>query len=647
MIASYGSMFAFGILLLAAWAGWGAAIERMVLGRVIADRALQAGWGLAFTILVGGVLNLAAAISPTAIHLFLAAGLGLLVWDAWRRQRPSRTSLRRGLQWLRRSPALALATIIVCGMLFAAYAANVCSTDYNIHDDLQAYFVFPAKMIQTGAMGPDPFSEARILSLGGMSFLHAIVLSVADFRYLRIMEPAVPLLLAVALLLGVARDVRAGPWVAALVALLFLAVPPPTVNVASLVTGLSLFLTLFRTQLRVALRGRPSARSGVLVALIASALCSLKTTHIPACALVVVIACLAQGRDVRSRSSRVRELLVIVGLTLLFMAPWMLASYESNGTPLFPFLGRGFHGSAYAEDWGPYQGISLASAARRVWAASTDLRVIPLWILAGGFLVRRRGRAAGRGLLVAFVLAAVAAFLALAGSHHAVHRYSWAFVWPVTLTLLIYSCRGTMAMRSGGRLALSAAPAALAVGVFVHAQAADARHYWESQRGSIEVALLESRSPGFQREAASRGVRMQKAVPEGAVLLARLQYPFVLDFTRQTILVANYPGGSSPPPGMPFSLGGEPLARYLCAHFVRYVAYSYQSQANFSRRAFKRRLAPGALPWNRAQAKHALDFQANLTELGRTRRRIFDDGDVFVLDLGVSPTGEELGCVTS
>jgi hypothetical protein len=158
---------------------------------------------------------------------------------------------------------------------------------------------------------------------------------------------------------------------------------------------------------------------------------------------------------------------------------------------------------------------------------------------------------------------------------------------------------------------------------------------------------MDARSPGFKRGAARNGIKMQEAVPEGAVLLTRLRYPFVLDFTKQTILIANYPGGSSPPPGMPFLQGGEPLARYLCDQSVRYVAYSYRKEANFSKKAFEHRLAPEALPWNRAQAKHALDFQANLAELGDTRRRIFDDGDVFVLDLAVSPSGEDLACVAS
>ncbi len=71
-------------------------------------------------------------------------------------------------------------------------------------------------MIQTGTLGPDPYSERRILSLGSMSFLHAIVLSVADPKYLRIVDPGISLLLSVALLAGIARVARANDWAALL-----------------------------------------------------------------------------------------------------------------------------------------------------------------------------------------------------------------------------------------------------------------------------------------------------------------------------------------------------------------------------------------------------------------------------------------------
>jgi hypothetical protein len=649
--APYVRMFGFGILLLASWAGWGAAIERLLLGRAAADRALHTGWGLAFTIVVGGVLNGAHVIGPTAIHLFLIAGLGLLLWDCGRRRRRIGFALRRRIRRLRHDRLLALAAVLVAALLVGVYAANVCSTSYNAYDDLQGYFVFPAKMIQTGALGPDPYSERRLVSLGGMSFLHSIILSVADSRYFQLVDPGVSLPLGVALLLGVARDARAGPWAALLTLLLFLAVPRPWANTTSVVTGLVLFLTLFRTLAREGPRVRPSVPAAVLVALTASGLCGLKSTHVPACALMILVAYLVRGRRSRARGALFGELLLAGGLTLAFLAPWMASMYQSNGTLLYPLLGRGFHGSAYGTFWQPYGGLTFAAAGGLVMSALTDLRTAPALILGGGLLARGRCGAGG-GAVVAFLLATLASLVALVAAlgPTSAYRYAWAFLYPAILTLLLYSGSGTTAERPPrGRLALAAAPVLLAVGTLLLARYGDPTRTLWRQLGSIVGGVRESQAAGFKRWFGRRYASMQRAVPEGAVLLTRLEYPFVLDFRRNTVFIVDYPGGSSPPPGMPFFSGGERLAEYLCARSVRYVAYSYRTEAAFTREAFGYRLGfgPGTDPWSRAQARHTLDFQANLAELGQDRLRIYDDGDVFVLDLDRSRAGDRLHCTAS
>ncbi|MEE9370213.1 MAG: hypothetical protein V3W45_01975, partial [Sedimentisphaerales bacterium] len=126
--------------------------------------------------------------------------------------------------------------------------------------------------------------------------------------------------------------------------------------------------------------------------------------------------------------------------------------------------------------------------------------------------------------------------------------------------------------------------------------------------------------------------RMQQSVPQGETVLTRLAKPFLLDFRRNKIFIADYPGGASPPPGMPFFRGAEALAGYLTSKSIRYVAYSYANEANFRRNQFGKRLRH-PLPWIRTEARHTFDFQDNLKQLGDSRKRIYDDGDIFVLDL--------------
>ena len=80
---------------------------------------------------------------------------------------------------------------------------------------------------------------------------------------------------------------------------------------------------------------------------------------------------------------------------------------------------------------------------------------------------------------------------------------------------------------------------------------------------------------------------------------------------------------------MPLFKGSEPLANYLVAQSIRYVAFSYGKEPYVQ----LARGVPFDFPWFRATYLQTIDFEDNLAELGRTRIRLFDDGKNFVLDL--------------
>jgi hypothetical protein len=651
MTLAFAGMVTFGLILLASWAGWGAAIHRLVLRGGVVDRGLHAGWGLAFTLLVGGVLNLTEAISPLSILVFLAAGLTLLAWDVYRRRRRFAASLLATVRRARRDWLLSALGGAALTMLAAGYAASVCSTHFNDHDDLQAYFVFPAKMIQTGALGPDPYSERRILSLGGMSFLHAIVLSVADPKYFRIVDPGIALLLSVALLAGMARVARTHRWAALLAVLLFVLIPSPAANVTSSLTGLSLFLTLFLTLYRTSVRS-PSGplmalRNAVPVALTASALCSLKTTHVLAAALLIAAVYCVRGGTRRQWSSALGEASLVAGLTLLFLAPWMVSLYRSNGTLFYPLLGRGFRGSVYGSYWAPTTSLTFGNAFAMLRPTLLDLKAIPLVILGAGALLRS-DIGERRWVLVGWAVAAAISLLvmpwALSGALES-YRYSFAFLNAAIFTLAMFafpSGAGWRRWRPEWRRAWPVG--VLGLGVLAMAQSHSGATHSSSLLKTIREGVKDSQNPHFMLRYVRRYARMQNALPEGVAVLTRLQYPFLLDFTRNQVLIADYPGGSSPPPGMPFFQGGDRLAAYLCQRPIRYLAYSYFLEAGFYDDLFRERLSPGTEPWLRLQALHTQDFQRNLDELGRTRTRVYDDGDVFVLDLATASNGQPLRC---
>ena len=129
---------------------------------------------------------------------------------------------------------------------------------------------------------------------------------------------------------------------------------------------------------------------------------------------------------------------------------------------------------------------------------------------------------------------------------------------------------------------------------------------------------------------------MQGAIPRGATILERLDYPFLLDFGRNNVLIADWPGEVSLSPGMPVFKGPESLANYLLDASIRYVAYAYADEAEFPAAEVGRILHRGA--WLETEARMALDFQDNLDKLMQTRRLAYKDDARVVIDLA-EPAG--------
>ena len=72
----------------------------------------------------------------------------------------------------------------------------------------------------------------------------------------------------------------------------------------------------------------------------------------------------------------------------------------------------------------------------------------------------------------------------------------------------------------------------------------------------------------------------------------------------------------------------------LRAHDIRYVAFDYATEAGVPQTGELAALARyNTHPWAHAIVTLLFDFQNNLKELGRTRKRVYDDGASFVVDL--------------
>jgi hypothetical protein len=635
-------LFAFfwGIAVLLSWVGWGVILNRLLFPGHRADWSLRAVWGVSLLVFLGGILNYARKVSPASILLLMGLGILALLLDLWLARASFFESLRLWHRDLNADRFLTAAILILAALFLLRYGASVASplerqpsfSAFNAHDDFQAYMVFGNKMLQTGSLDPEPYSERGIsASLGSQWFLHGFVLSMLSEGNLHLIDQGLALWIILGLLLGLFRDRGAPRWMSVWVLFFALLIPPPFMNVSALLMGLALLLGLYRTFVWSALANHLFIPRAVVVALLASAACAAKSNMIPMCVLAFLLIYLFYIARAERRGEAVREFVMASLLTGVFLLPWMLSMYRAAGTLLYPILGEGNHGSAYGTFLHSGAGLTPTEWLRLIL---NKLAFPPITALVGliTFAMWMSRKDPGwRDARLPFQLGLLlSSFLLLSVFRdHWFLRYTFAGIFAALFVgvaeVLIASSK-----EIGNRVSSGAVVAALSMGMVWGSQWNDSYRMYRGVVRRVQYGVQgKELTP---REWIEQYRKMQHAVPEGETMLTRLEYPFLLDFRRNQVYIADWPGGASPPPGMPFT-GSEALAEYLVTQSVRYVAYSYAKEAGFSTKILGHRPELAEHPRALSERQHAHVFQDYLSSLAQTRKRIYDDGDIFVLDL--------------
>jgi hypothetical protein len=385
----------------------------------------------------------------------------------------------------------------------------------------------------------------------------------------------------------------------------------------------------------------------VALGLVAAALVAIKPAYLP---WIGSFLALVYGRRIvleRFRWRAWREPLALAALTVIVLLPWMLANLRDAGTAMYPLLGSGFHASRY----GTYPPVWNTLTPRVVLdIVAHESHVLAPQLVTCGLLLGLASFAAARsggprpGAPALFVLLSglvLVMVIVVGTAAQDLLRYSYP---GVAAALLVGSYRMAVAAgRSGASKRVMAAAVAACL-VVVGGNAHGLVQYYGHAASNLALAVLGpdarpamlagvlARDGGAERQAV---LRMQQALPAGTPFLERLDYPFLLDFRRNEVLVADWPGAAGLPPGMPVFQGPEKLAAYLQLVRIRYVAYAYASEAQFP--AAERDQWQDKR-WIQLEANLAYDFQGNLAALMQTRRLVFKDDARAVIDLA-EPAG--------
>jgi hypothetical protein len=629
------------VAIFAALSGWGSLLTTaLAIGD--ADVGLRLLWGaVAYLVVAGGLFGAGLASQP-AIQTLLALGMASFCLHELRGNRPIWRHVVAAARVARAEPGRAALYTVIAVIALIHAVGGVARLDANPFDDDVSYTALLKRLLDIGDMD-DPFNFRRISAYGGQTLLQALGGARGSIENVHLVDRSVFETISLLLIVGYGRKLRAPAYWTALVVMVVLLLPDVSINTASYWTGLAFFLGLYRTITLV--DGERPLCYAVLAAATAAMTCTLRQNYLPVAVLLLVVAMLFRLRG-RARVSTWRDAwrgeqrlwlwAAVAGVVCL--APYLVASWTSNRTFLYPYMPGTFNPNLTLQP----SVFSIVQELRFfgwVFIEPEPIRVLPLLL---PLLLITRDLRASRPL-VAFLIVNVLGLVVL------VHGFTmsdpgnlwrYAFGYVVALTAVFALEVGALGMREDGKgvVALPVfARFVLVIGLM--AQIGVVRglpnRYREIGEDIAEARSRDRRPGAAVAEHRARYQRMQASLPAGARVAFLLDEPFYLDFARNDFYNLDAPGYASLPPGMPMFQGPEAVREYFLGLGIRHLAFVRnpdESRYFYRREFWVRRIFIEAEIW-RIMGSYMVDCLDNFDELAKTSRVLHDADSMVVIDL--------------
>jgi hypothetical protein len=612
-------------LLLLSIAGYGAVLLRL-FGVRRPSIALAATSGIGVVIFLGGCLNLIHAIT-TPILLTLTI-LGLLAAILLRITVTEPESLNEADNLPTPSSRTLTLLLLLLAVLFVArLGASVHAGQYQASDDYNFYLAAPVKMLQLHHYAADPFSERRIMtSIGGSYFLQTLVLAALPLENLQMADRTLGLLLLAFMAYGLANEFRLTKVQRIVFALLVIFTPQLQFNLTFVLLPSALFFGLVYLAANRKLLADHPILHALLLGIVTGAVATTKSTYLPHGVIFVACIALFHWRR-RGLSAGARTLLFAALGAFLVMVPWMIAHHSTSGTFFYPTLGPGYEYTAYGLYPAP-SGAGVSVIIHKVIPFCLPL----LFLFLIEWLLGDRDEP-GEAILALSAAAFCAALLVgIATGGDSVRRYNYPCMLPALVLLyVVFSRRANAAPTARLWSVLQSCTVIFvvvgALTIWGNGLSNELMQIpWGLKSALVDAPIL---PPSVQAEYAA----VQQAIPTDAPALASVDNPFLFDFRTRSISLADYPGAASLAPGWPSRQDGEALARYLLAHHLRYLVYDYGYFAAFDREAPHVIADTSRTQWIHSEARIALRSHQQYAELAQTRLHLYDDGNIYILDL--------------
>lgn len=619
---------AWGLLILQGAFGYSLLTQSLVKKELPSGALL--GVGFSIYIALGSLLNLFGLGSDFAIYFVV--GTGVVATVTCNIHLPQDGQIFAGVSGSIKS-WLFIAVLFLCVMIYV-YSFRVLP--FNEHDDFHAYLVFPFKFLQLGFIGNDPYNERRLSSaFGGNAFMAAMMLSGAKLQFLHALDLGVArLAIALSLFVIPFGFGRTGNFIKVILMVTVLILVAPAVNITPMFLPILLMLSLWVLMQWACSQGQALSDQMVpmaLFVLVLSALCALKNSFIPYGALLSLcyIYCVSQ--------CNLRRLSIAVTLGTLFfitLSPWMIDLYRSSGTVLYPILGQGLHASQYGDFASPRQGLFtdgsfLKDLIGLLMPLYRSLIVFTVGILCCAIYIRiKLGKSKDSVGSIDFLPAITTLIYAISTAILLGGYGTYRFIFSgIVCGLLVTPIFFLQKKLSRSLIFLTLLIPLLFMG---H----ELKGFYLELKNSPSLRFSYTQGKlAFELSEAKKYGEVSDYLPKDGQTIARVSQPFLLK-ARPNIYVADFPGASSPKPGMPFQKGPQALLEYLRAQGIRYAVWEYSNSAGFPKEKYKDRLALSENPWARSQAERTFDFQDNLEIFRKTLPVIYEANGIAIIDLG-------------
>jgi hypothetical protein len=483
----------------------------------------------------------------------------------------------------RHVPPLVLVLVALTIGAFAALAvveAHVgLRAPLNPCDELRAYLPMVDRLLGTNAI-VEPWSYRRLQNLGGFTYLQAIPVRVLGNRGVGLAE----ILLSGVFLGGlfVANGFRA-TFTRVMSLLFLLAIPVlwiPRINVAPVLFAVPLLVAAFATsaQLRVTLRAEDRAawwRWALGAGLLLAGLWSVRAPIMPVAAASVLAGVLL----VRASTwrARLRALLVTAATGAAATVPWLVASWESVGTPLYPLLPGNANTAVPAE-----RNPAITTVAEYAENALDYLRSGSyFWVVLGVLVVTLLFRRVlpDAPLLIVVAVASLASILAFSitlsiASDRDFGRYIAPIGAGVAVFFLVETLRGLDAPLVAGLDRREARAGLLVLGAGVLALVATFTPVAVRPAGGIilpggwnvfrsEAPLGVPRASRFDTPRLEQAWRrvLRRVDPDRTI--AAVDRPYLIDYNRYDVPHLDLPGWATPTGTFPYFEGPSAKLEYL------------------------------------------------------------------------------------